>query len=339
MLRVMLRNAKDTRCVVWVGLYFVLTWLAWRLDWAVRVVVLCYFSFAGACITHNSMHLRTFKGETEEVLWRYALSLVYGHPTSTFVPGHNLSHHRHTQSRMDPMRTTKVRYKWNWVNLVMFQPSVAWDVFKMDVRYMALKKHCGDSYFWSCAQEWLVLGLTQVFLACLNVRKFAVYVYVPHLFAQWAIVSINLLQHDGCETDDEKIINGSRNFTGWWLNWLTFNNGYHTMHHMNPTLHWSKLPRAHEYFVRGKIHPNLEQECMTTYAYRAFVCPGKRVDYLGEAVKLGPVDKDEDWTINHAPEGLKLEDYDVGVIQLVKAVAMIPIKILCPTYSPFFKID
>ena len=96
----MLRNAKDTRCVVWVMLYFVLTWLAYRLDWVVSVVVLCYFSFAGACITHNSMHLRTFVGGQAEVLWRGLLSLTYGHPVSTFVPGHNLSHHRHTQSRM-----------------------------------------------------------------------------------------------------------------------------------------------------------------------------------------------------------------------------------------------
>ena len=85
----------------------------------------------------------------------------------------------------------------------MFQPSVAWDVFKMDVRYMALKKHCGDSYFWSCAREWLVVGLTQVVL-----RKFAVYVYIPHLFAQWAIVTMNLLQHDGCETEEGKTMNG-----------------------------------------------------------------------------------------------------------------------------------
>ena len=76
-----------------------------------------------------------------------------------------------------------------------------------------------------------------------------------------------------------------------------------------------------------------------TYIYRAFVSPGKRVDYLGEAVKLGPVDKDEDWTVLHAPEGVKLEDYDVGVTELLKAVAMMPIKILCPTYSPVFKID
>ena len=135
-------------------LYFVLTWLAWKLDWVVTVMMLCYFSFAGACITHNSMHVRTFKGETGEVLWRCAL---YGHPVSTFVPGHNLSHHRHTQRSMDPMRTTKVRYELNWLNLLMFQPSVAWDVLQMDVRYMALKKHCGDSYFWSCAREWWLL--------------------------------------------------------------------------------------------------------------------------------------------------------------------------------------
>ena len=160
----------------------------------------------------------------------------------------------------------------------MFQPCVAWDVFKMDMRYMALKKHCGDSYFWSCAQEWCVVGVTQVVLACLSVRKFVVYVYVPHLFAQWAIVLMNLLQHDGCETDEDKAINGSRNFTGWWLNWLTFNNGYHTMHHMNPTLHCSKLPRAHEYYVRAKIPPNLAQECMLTYIYRAYEYPGKRVE-------------------------------------------------------------
>ena len=63
------------------------------------------------------------------------------------------------------------------------------------------------------------------------------------------------------------------------------------------------------------------------------------MDYLGEVVKLGPEDQDEDWTVNHAPEGVKLEDYDVSVMQLVKTVAVMPVKILCPTYSPIFKID
>jgi len=108
---------------------------------------------------------------------------------------------------------------------------------------------------------------------------------------------------------------------------------------MNPTLHWSKLPRAHIYFVSSQIHPNLEQSCLLTYAYKSFVYPGKRVDYLGEPVKLGAITKDEDWTIHHAPARVLLQDYDVGVMELVKSVAMTPVKILCPTYSPIYKID
>ena len=124
----MLRHATDQRCVLWVFLYFLLTAVVWRMDWIASVIVLCYFSFAGACITHDSMHARTFTDENAEILWRHALSLTYGHPVSTFIPGHNLSHHRHTQTTMDPMRTTKLRYQWHWMNLLLFQPTVAWDV-------------------------------------------------------------------------------------------------------------------------------------------------------------------------------------------------------------------
>jgi len=52
-----------------------------------------------------------------------------------------------------------------------------------------------------------------------------------------------MLQHDGC--DEGNNINSARNFTGSIINYLTFNNGYHTIHHMNPKLHWSKLPEMH----------------------------------------------------------------------------------------------
>ena len=38
------------------------------------------------------------------------------------------------------MRTSKLRYKWNFLNGLMFQPTVAWDVFKMDMRYLSLKR-------------------------------------------------------------------------------------------------------------------------------------------------------------------------------------------------------
>jgi len=37
------------------------------------------------------------------------------------------------------MRTSKLRFKWNFLNGLLFQPTVAWDVFKMDMRYLSLK--------------------------------------------------------------------------------------------------------------------------------------------------------------------------------------------------------
>lgn len=337
----MLCNLSDTRPVLWVFLYFALTWLAWLQPHTCfsTVAVLCYFSFAGACITHNSMHCRTFVSPLHETIWRHLLSGSYGHPVSTFVPGHNLSHHRYTQTAMDPMRTSKLRYRHNLLNLLLFQPTVSSGVFRLDVQYLLLKRHCRHSYYSICVNEWLLLAVSQLTLLMMDPAKFLILVWVPHLFAQWAIVTMNLLQHDGCDVDSDNALNGSRNFTGSIVNFLTFNNGLHTIHHMNPKLHWSKLPENHEKLVRGKNNPNLNQCCMATYAFKTFVYPGKRVDYMGEAVKLPPAEPDADWIIHHTPEGVTRKDYDVCTADLFKLLPLLPIKIMCPTYSAQFKVD
>ena len=99
----LLKNSADWRCVLWIAKYFVLSALAWRYDAIISAsiplslltfVVLSYYSFAGATIVHNTMHSRFFHSRTLEHIWHHVLSLTYGHPVSTFVPGHNLSHHR-----------------------------------------------------------------------------------------------------------------------------------------------------------------------------------------------------------------------------------------------------
>jgi len=83
-----------------------------------------------------------------------------------------------------------------------------------------------------------------------------------------SIVTLNLLQHDGCTTPKEgearagvdfQEYNCSRNFTGWLLNYLCFNNGYHTIHHAYPTMHWSVLKREHEAQIVPKMDPRLDE--------------------------------------------------------------------------------
>jgi len=53
-------------------------------------------SFDGAVITHNTMHCPIFHHSCKglNTLVKVLLTLTYGHPVTSYVPGHNLSHHK-----------------------------------------------------------------------------------------------------------------------------------------------------------------------------------------------------------------------------------------------------
>ena len=76
---------------------------------------------------------------------------------------------------------------------------------------------------------------------------------------------------------------------------------------------------------------------------RAFFYPGLRVDYKGNPVVMPEEEEpeDEDWTIHHADEGIKLSDYDVdfSTMSILKALPLLPFKLMCPMYSPVNKVD
>ena len=124
-------------------------------------------------------------------------------------------------------------------------------------------------------------------------KKALLFVFVPHLGAVWGITAVNFVQHDGC--DEDHPYNHSRNFVGKWFNWLTFNNGFHGMHHMQPGLHWSLLGEKHAELIAPHIHPALDQRSLTVYLLRTFVFTTKRLRYDGTPVVLPPEGADEDW--------------------------------------------
>ena len=130
------RNARDLRALAWPALLFSLTWACWTRELYAGLPLLMYFTFACAAIGHNSMHCRVFYSEALEEIWRVVLSLSYGHPINTFIPGHNLTHHVHLQKDGDLMRTDQMTYKWPLLNFLLFQPTVAPKVFMQDVAYM-----------------------------------------------------------------------------------------------------------------------------------------------------------------------------------------------------------
>ncbi|MDI1482560.1 fatty acid desaturase [Polyangium sp. y55x31] len=295
----MLRYRADIRTLCFVAIYFALVAVQWvtapsALWIAIPLVALtCVFSFLGAVATHNTVHCPVFKQRWANRAFQVVLTLTYGHPVSAFVPGHNLSHHKHTQTRRDVMRTTKVRYRSNLLNGLLFMPTVGRDVFLADMRYFKAMYRKNPPWFRQMILEATVFLGTMGVLLALDWKKFLIYVLIPHQYAAWGIISMNYLQHDGCDQKSE--YNHSRNFIGKFVNFMAYNNGYHTIHHMEPGLHWSLLPAEHAKRVAPFIHPELDQPSMLVYLFRTFVWPAKRRMYDGKPVEIPDEGPDEEW--------------------------------------------
>jgi fatty acid desaturase len=115
----------------------------------------------------------------------------------------------------------------------------------------------------------LALGLAVALHgARLGALTYALVIGLPALFAPWAMMFTNYVQHVGCDPSSRD--HHSRNFTDPKLNWLLFNAGYHTVHHEHPTAHWSRYAELHAQrsaaIGRGLQHGTLLGYCWHTYA-------------------------------------------------------------------------
>ncbi len=299
-----LRYSADVRTLGLTATYFVLFFFCWTqfrtpishgipslLIWC----VLCYFSFLGAVATHNCIHCPMFHSKWANKAFQLVLTLVYGHPVSAYVPGHNLSHHKYTQQAKDVMRTTKMRFHWHLLNGLFFFFRIGLDGLSNDRAYFSAQEKLHRPIVKQLRIEQVVLYALAAVFFVLSPSKWFYFAFLPHFYAKFCIISLNMLQHDGCDMESE--YNFARNFTGQWLNWFCYNNGYHTIHHLHPGLHWSKLPDEHDKTIKPFIHPNLDQPYILTYIWRTFVWPGVRINYLGEPLVLTNEDKkpDEPW--------------------------------------------
>lgn len=301
----MLRYTADYRTIVTLLLYFFVAIFSWILYpvlsmWQVVILVLinCYLSFTCAVIIHNTIHVPIFKKRSINQFFQFVLSFTYGHSTSAYVPGHNFSHHKYTQTPKDAIRTTKARFKINFFNQLFFFFLMSGDILKGELRFANKMRKENPKWFRQYLIEMIAVMGVKIALIIYNWKCGVLFILIPHQFAAWGIVGTNYFQHDGC--DEKHPYNHSRNFTGKWLNFFLFNNGFHGAHHDKPNLHWSLLPTYHNEKIAPYIHPSLNRVSLFPYLIEAHIYPAKRVDYLGNPIVLPPAVADEDWvnTVN-----------------------------------------
>jgi fatty acid desaturase len=253
--------------------------------------MLGYTAWLTAVVAHNTVHCPVYRRRWQNSAFQIWVSLSYGFPISEYIPGHNLSHHRYLQAREDVMRTSKVRFRWNLLNVLAFPFAVTPAILRGNRRYASLR----GTEDWQRQRrlETMAVWGMKLGLLALDWRKALCFVVIPQLLANLGIVGINFFWHDGC--DPNHPVNHSRNFVGPLLNYLTLNNGYHGMHHAEPGLHWSLLPKAHAERIRPGLHPALEQRSLLAYAWRTFLYPGRRETYDGKPLSFVEPHGDLDW--------------------------------------------
>jgi fatty acid desaturase len=280
----MLRYRADLRTLGFLIFYAVLVVGQWilaprgPLGWAL-IALTCVVSWLCAIIAHNTVHGTVFKQRWLNKVFQIWVSLSYGFPISDYVPGHNLSHHRFTQREEDMMRTTKVQFRSNLLNFLLFMPAVTPAILRGNSEFKAVMGARAKAWKRQLLLEGIIVWSVKVICLYFDWKKTLLYIFLPHLIANWGIVSVNFVQHDGCDPDHP--VNHSRNFVGKAFNWLTLNNGFHGIHHLVPGMHWSLLREAHEERVAPYLHPALDQPSLFVYCFHAFIYPGKRVRYDG----------------------------------------------------------
>ena len=96
--------------------------------------------------------------------------------------------------------------------------------------------------------------------------------------AMLMLVAVNLPQHDGC--DPGSPLAQARSFTGRLGNWLFFNNGYHLVHHLQPGLHWSQLPRAHAELGLAPVSEWVQPSILRFLARRYLLWSSRKPGFL-----------------------------------------------------------
>jgi fatty acid desaturase len=254
-----LRSPRDGRSLIFVAIAYLLLLVPFAIDlpigcWGFWLIGSSLFCFCACVINHNHQHLPLFVRPWLNQVFNVILTPIRGHTATQIAIPHNYNHHVYHGDRRDWMSPELAGEGCGCVRWLRYlvQASLHTNYQRKQPDAPQLSPEQQQSLQRERVVLWLFVGA----IAIANPVKALWFVGVPWAMAVIALLSVNFIQHDGCNPGDR--YNCSRNFTSSLGNWLFFNNGYHTIHHLRPTLHWSELPEAHDRLVKPHLNPDLD---------------------------------------------------------------------------------
>lgn len=214
-------------------------------------------------IKHNHLHNSVFKSAVFNRVYENMLGIFTGTSMKGAHVIHLINHHKENNNENDWGNTNLYKSKSEAVNLFKYACTTPLKFLKAKRKWLQNATHKNIGLIGNL-ESWVII----IVYAVLLIIKFDAtikYIILPHLLGQLILVSFNYFQHAAC--NPLSAYDHSRNFTGNILNFFTFNNGYHTAHHLYPTAHWSEYSKIH-LSIQHKIDPQLNEHNFLYYFIR-----------------------------------------------------------------------
>ncbi len=225
-----------------------------------------FMSVAVSVMTHNHNHLPMWQSKNLNILTGWWLTVFYGFPIFAWIPTHNKNHHRFNNREGDDSITYRISEKNNFLTLISYPTISGYYQQKAIFIYLKEMKAKNKEKYWVSISQYAVLILWVAIALLIDWHKALLFVIIPQQVSLFSVLVFNYVQH--VHANEESEWNHSRNFTGF-LNFLLFNNGYHTIHHHKAGLHWSKVPEAHKE-IEHNIDPVLLERSFWWYIIRSY---------------------------------------------------------------------
>ena len=256
-----------------------------------------FMSVAVAVMTHNHNHLPMWRSKVLNVLTDWWLTVFYGFPIFAWIPTHNKNHHRFNNREGDDSITYRVSEKNNFLTLISYPTISGYYQQKAIMVYLKEMKANNKEKFWVSISQYVVLVLWVAAALLIDWEKALLFVIIPQQVSLFSVLIFNYVQH--VHADEESEWNHSRNFTGF-LNFLLFNNGYHTIHHQKAGLHWKKAPQAHNEIAHN-INPILLERSFWWYIIRSYFLSIFIPKFRTNSMRLERIRKEEEVRKNEKP--------------------------------------
>lgn len=264
-----LRNNADVKSLAYMFIttsLFIAQWL-WIGMNPFTYAAYLFLSVAVSVMTHNHNHLPMWHNKNLNLLTDWWLTVFYGFPIFAWIPTHNKNHHRFNNREGDDSITYRISEKNNFLTLVSYPTISGYYQQRAIKEYLKEMKTKNKEKFYIAISQYAILLLWIGTAFFLDWHKALLFVIIPQQVSLFSVLIFNYVQH--VHANEESEWNHSRNFTGF-LNYMLFNNGYHTVHHQTAGLHWSKVPEAHKK-IEHNIDPILLERSFWWYIFRSYI--------------------------------------------------------------------